>query len=268
MTEFEPSAPHSTDPRYTGAGQFGDWLTVSEAVIYCSLFGLSRTPKTIRKWAQRSFGNPESAELEVRREDVTHGFRWTVSRTSLDRKIEQELEFEARSVAERGQAGVVTPEPVRTGSIGEANDFLDENPSEPGETGASASKPDRTADDVVDQLRRQIEHLEGEVQFYREELIDRRQSATALVDVIRAFRLNAETNAKDSRDKSKAVPALHSVSNPTTETQGEPPNGNADGESAGRNDDDGASQHAGDRTLTLQVRTMGDNPSGADDYRV
>ena len=64
-----------------------NWLTVSEAVIYCELSGLPRTSKTIRKWAHRSYDDAENGELSVRREDVDNGFRWTIERTSLDRKI-------------------------------------------------------------------------------------------------------------------------------------------------------------------------------------
>ena len=42
---------------------------------------------------------------------------------------------------------------------------------------------------VIDGLRERIEDLKGEVEFYRDELRDRRQTTAALTDVIEAFRL-------------------------------------------------------------------------------
>lgn len=81
----------------TGSHPFGDWLTVQEAVTYCLSHGLNRTPKTIRKWAQRS-QNPisGSAEINVKSQDTENGFRWLIEKASLDVKIAQELEFETR----------------------------------------------------------------------------------------------------------------------------------------------------------------------------
>ena len=72
------------------------WFTVADAVAYCAQRSLPRTAKTIRKWAHRSHLDPENGDVVVRREDVENGFRWVIDRSSLDRKIEQELEFEAR----------------------------------------------------------------------------------------------------------------------------------------------------------------------------
>ncbi len=85
--------PNPSGTVATDLDTFDDWLTVAEAAVDCSLKGLFRTSKTIRKWAHRSFEDNENAELAVRREDVENGFRWSIERASLDRKVEQELEF-------------------------------------------------------------------------------------------------------------------------------------------------------------------------------
>ena len=75
------------------------WLTVPEAVAYCEARGLSRNIKTIRRWAARSLSRPENAEVTVREEDTENGFRYVIERQSLDRKIAQELAFEAQRTA-------------------------------------------------------------------------------------------------------------------------------------------------------------------------
>ena len=81
----------------TGAELFGDWLTVQEAVTYCLSKALNRTPKTVRKWAQRARDpNSGTAEISVKAQDTENGFRWLIERSSLDVKIEQEKQFEQR----------------------------------------------------------------------------------------------------------------------------------------------------------------------------
>ena len=175
-TNFLPGA-HPSEPVPTGAQGFGDWLTIAEAVAYCADKGLARTPKTVRKWAHRSHLQPDNADLVVRREDVDNGFRWTVERASLDRKIEQELEFEARRAKE--------------------------NDTELVHTGAHPSAQVRGGDGTVEQLVARIEDLKAEVEFYRDELRDRRQTTTALTDVIEAFRLTAQTNAHKALSRSE-----------------------------------------------------------------
>ncbi len=45
------------------------WLTVDEAVAFCPERGLSRTPKTLRKWAERS-DNKEDAEIAFLRDQL------------------------------------------------------------------------------------------------------------------------------------------------------------------------------------------------------
>jgi hypothetical protein len=80
---------------------------VQDAVAYCLLKGLSRTSKTVRKWAQRA-RDPESgtAEIVVKAQDTENGFRWLIERSSLDVKIEQERQFEVRKDGDDGGVNV------------------------------------------------------------------------------------------------------------------------------------------------------------------
>ena len=186
---------HPSEPVRTRPDQFGDWLTVAEAVAYCSLKDLDRTPKTIRKWAHRSHHDLENADLTVRREDVDNGFRWTIERTSLDRKIAQELEFEARRTGEPIETRPDVSGAVQTSANAENEDSASESPPEPVQTGAHPSGSVHNPEAVIDGLRERIDDLKGEVEFYRDELRDRRQTTAALTDVIEAFRLTAQSNA-------------------------------------------------------------------------
>lgn len=84
------------------------WLSVPEAVAYCEAQGLSRNIKTVRRWAARSLSRPAEAELLAREEDTGNGFRYVIERHSLDRKIAQELAFEARQTG----TDITTPDPT------------------------------------------------------------------------------------------------------------------------------------------------------------
>ena len=74
----------------------GQWVTVAEAAQICEDLGLSRDIKTIRRWAQRSHSRPENAEVTVHEQDTPTGFRYLIERESLERKVAQELAFEAK----------------------------------------------------------------------------------------------------------------------------------------------------------------------------
>lgn len=197
------SGAHTSQPVHTGADQFGDWLTVAEAGTYCSLLGLDRTPKTIRKWAHRSHSDTENSELTVRREDVDNGFRWTIERTSLDRKIAQELEFEARRGGEPVGTGLDLSGDVRSGAAPENSENSPQDSSEQVRASAHVFAPVNDPDGIIEELRDRIEDLKGEVEFYRDELRDRRQTTQALADVIEAFRLTAQSNAQRAERETK-----------------------------------------------------------------
>lgn len=201
MDNYFLAAPHPSEPVRTGVDGFGDWLTVSEAVTYCSIKELQRTPKTIRKWAHRSHSDPENADLVVRREDVDNGFRWTIERESLDRKIAQELEFEARREEEPVQTGTDPSEQVHTGAVDENGEEQSANTDEPVHTPPIPSGPVHEEGQLISELRDRIKGLNDEVDFYREELRDRRLTTAALTDVIEAFRLTAQNNSQASREK-------------------------------------------------------------------
>ncbi|MEM6608109.1 MAG: hypothetical protein AAF689_05965 [Pseudomonadota bacterium] len=165
-------------------------MTVSEAVILCTERGLSRTPKTIRKWAARSYAFPESADILVRREDIENGFRWSIEATSLNRKIDEELEFERRKAQEPYGTGAHPAEPVTDGSG--ASPLIEQvkHPSKPVHT-----RDDPSADARIEaELRAQLKDTQDEVAFLREELRHRRKTDEALGSVIEAFRLNSESN--------------------------------------------------------------------------
>lgn len=199
VLELKHMNPNTFEPEPTGANRFGQWLTVQDAVTYCAAKGLNRTPKTIRKWAHRSHSDPNGADLVVRCEDVENGFRWSIEQTSLDRKIEQELEFELRRQAEPDETGQHPAEPVRTSAPPEVEESRLETLAEPDQPGAHQPEPVFEGSAIVEQLQERIADLQEEVAFYREELRDRRNATTALTDVIETFRLTALNNAQTRR---------------------------------------------------------------------
>lgn len=167
------------------------WLTINDAVTHCAERGLSRTPKTIRRWASRSHSAPENAEISVRREDTENGFRYTIEATSLTRKIDEELKYEAQKQTVHEHTGVDVDESVHTHNNAESSQLSGENMS-----GHEQTEPNLSGDrgQVEEELRHQLDHARGEIEFLREELTHRRHTDEALGKVIEAFRLNAETS--------------------------------------------------------------------------
>jgi hypothetical protein len=178
----------------TGASVFEQWLTVADSAIFCQRRGLPRTLKTIRKWAARSHAHPQEADFLVRREDTENGYRWMIDRTTLERKVEEELQFEARqrNAPVRTTADVSEPSLDDNGASSLA--ALDEN--QPALVRTGEDGPAR----VAAQLERQLSDSREEVAFLREELRHRRKTDEALADVIEAFRLNAESNRLQLND--------------------------------------------------------------------
>jgi transposase len=146
---YEASA-HLSEQVDTGAEGFGGWLTVQDAVAYCLSKGLSRTAKTVRKWAQRA-RDPQSgtAEILVKAQDTENGFRWLLERSSLDVKIEQEKQFEVRKdgVADgehllaKVATGAHMSAPVRAEETTTESPGTDKHLSEQVGTGAQAFTP-------------------------------------------------------------------------------------------------------------------------------
>ena len=109
MNIFDHRRPDMPEPLPTSPDMSGHWLSVPEAVAYCFEKGLNRNIKTVRRWAQRSHAHPENAEVLVRAQDTENGFRYVIEQTSLDRKVAQELDFEAK------RTDADTPAPVHRG---------------------------------------------------------------------------------------------------------------------------------------------------------
>lgn len=131
-------------PLPTGSLPWGDWLTVQDAVTYCQSKGLSRTPKTVRKWALRSQNlEAGSGDVVSRAQDTENGFRWLIERNSLDVKIAQELEFDSRKKSETFVPNLL--EPVETGADGSKSVPLKEHVTEQVETGLHLSEAVHTA---------------------------------------------------------------------------------------------------------------------------
>ena len=219
-----------------------EWLTVDQAVAFCAERGLTRTPKTLRKWAERSY-NKEDAEIVVRREDTMWAYRWKIEKTSLARKIDEELSL----------AQTNAPAPVRTSAhifadgSGEKSSALQSepntNPVAPVRTGADefgqsdtetahASQNEPSADvfepvrtgatteavgALHEELRERIKDKDAEIAFLREQLersqaeVGRRAGSTdealkTIDRIVHSFELQAEAN--------KAL-ALQSASEPT-----------------------------------------------------
>ncbi|MCE8006009.1 hypothetical protein [Aestuariivita sp.] len=203
-----------------------EWLTVDEAVAFCAERGLSRTPKTLRKWAERSY-NKEDADITVRREDTMWSYRWKIEKASLARKVDQELSLAGANASEPVRTGATetaenttvepenTFEPVRTGAgmISETNS--DQKPSKTDEPRANASEPVRTGSvdirpagvsaNVLEEVRERLRDKEEEIAFLRGQLdkaqaeVERRATSTdealkTIDRVVRSFEMQAEAN--------------------------------------------------------------------------
>lgn len=161
------AAAHSSEQVATGADMFGQWLTVQEAVAYCLSKGLHRTPKTVRKWAQRA-RDPESgtAEISVKAQDTENGFRWHIERASLDVKIEQEKQFEKRKDGDAH--GVHMSAPVATGAHTPAPVLVEEQTVSEVSTAVNTSEPFHTGTNLdngqmIDFLMKQIDTKDSQL---------------------------------------------------------------------------------------------------------
>ena len=155
-----------SEPVPTSADAFGHWLTVQEAVAHCLSKGLHRTPKTVRKWAMRS-RNVESgsAEIVAKAQDTENGFRWLIERASLDLKIAQESEFEARKNAENIEANMSEPVPTSADMFGDV--LALEASAEPVETGSHPFEPVPTSShpnpDYLELLKTQLDRAQQQL---------------------------------------------------------------------------------------------------------
>lgn len=123
----------------------GQWLSVNEAVPYCAQHGLHRNIKTIRRWAERSLKRPDEAEVKVREQDTGFGFRYMIDRDSLDLKIRQELEFEAKQ-KQPDTTGHDQPRPEMPGPARDAVEPSDDARTSADTPGSDRVDPDTSAD--------------------------------------------------------------------------------------------------------------------------
>lgn len=146
----------------------GQWLSVADAVAHCAEMGLSRDIKTIRRWAQRSHARPENAEVLVHEQDTPTGFRYVIEKTSLERKITQELAFEVNRT-ETGSQGQAPPRPdvpapASTEDPGQIGDVA--GPDTPAPAHPAPDVPVRKLDVVSiggDFLKEQIGQKDGQI---------------------------------------------------------------------------------------------------------
>lgn len=223
--EYFNEPANASEPVRTGAHAFSLWLTVAEAVAYCQTFGLSRTQKTVRKWAQLAHQAGGQDDVKVRHQDTENGFRWLIERASLDVKIAQEKEYEARKAealhddaAEPVPTGAHMLLPVRTGAQTETRDNPGAHPSEPVPTGADPSAPVRTeeptvsrderATEMIDFLKNQIDEKDRQLRTKDDQIaamLERDHETNALIHGLQnmlALRAPSESHGRREGDNS------------------------------------------------------------------
>jgi hypothetical protein len=142
MDTMDDSRPGMPGQLPAGADMSGQWLSVPDAVAYAAEMGLNRNIKTVRRWAQRSHAHPENAEVFVRAQDTENGFRYVIERSSLERKIAQELEFEAK----RNEADTPAPAPIGPDMPGQRQ--AEDGAEHHDRAGEDVSAPARTDPDM------------------------------------------------------------------------------------------------------------------------
>ena len=191
-SQTNPPGSHTSEPvRTSESPSEYEWLTVAEAVNFCADRGLSRTPKTLRKWAERSY-NKDDADIIVRRADTMWGYRWKIELTSLTRKVEEELSLaganpstpvraganaQSTSIVEDARAQAQEPtKPVRTGADGCEPAEINIDTALRDEPGSHLSEPVRTrlavqsSAQVEQELRNRLKDKDDENAFLREQL--------------------------------------------------------------------------------------------------
>lgn len=207
-----------------------EWLTVEQAVAFCAERGLTRTPKTLRKWAERSYKR-DDADIIVRREDTMWAYRWKIEKSSLARKIDEELSLAQANQSEpvrtgahmfsdsaddknsvlQNEPGANHSTPVQTGSDMFARSKTDETKTSKDEPGADMFEPVRTrlhvqtSDAVHEEMRKRLDDKDAEIAFLRGQLekaqaeVGRRANSTdealkTIDRVVHSFEMQAEAN--------------------------------------------------------------------------
>lgn len=226
------------------------WLTVDEAVARCEGRGLSRTAKTIRKWAERSFNLPEGEVVSDREDTLWGRYRWKIEQKSLDRKITEELSREAALTNKPVQTGAnitddmqseitqKTPtnpsEPVQTGAINTTQDDLGEQPSNKSERATDVRTRAHVlpvsginSDELArlraenEGLRNQQERDQDEIKFLREEVTFNRTLKTDFAQNSKQLLETLETLAIGGRLERPTRHAAHPVRYRPDEVEGD-----------------------------------------------
>jgi len=222
------SGSHHPEPARTGADPFEqEWLSVEQAVVYCAELGLTRTPKTIRKWAERSSGLPDGDVL-ARKEDTPWGYRWQIEKASLTRKVEEEIELRGANPSELVHAGSASQTLPESEKIAVTNNEQHANHAEPVRTSAEVFEPEAMhatgknarepsahqfeqvqttseIETVLDEVRARMSDKDREIEFLRGQLADAQteigkraastDEALKTIDrVVRSFEMQAEAN--------------------------------------------------------------------------
>ncbi|MEO1453049.1 MAG: hypothetical protein AAFR73_13245 [Pseudomonadota bacterium] len=221
---FTNDNSHHSEPVRRGVHRFQqDWMSVEEAVVYCAELGLTRTPKTVRKWAERSSGLPDG-DVVARKQDTPWGYRWQIEKGSLTRKVDEELDLQAANEPEpvpTGLRDVASKTPEKTFYTGPtvpaqapagAYQFV-QNETESvieNERQTSPNQPEHVPtrldiELVLDEVRERMADKDREIGFLRQQLADAQteigkrarstDEALKTIDrVVRSFELQAEAN--------------------------------------------------------------------------
>ena len=158
------------------------WLTIAEASLLCSQMGLERTPKTIRGWARNE-------HVIAQKKSTSNGEMWILDKTSLETKINTEIEYREQMQASQTRADASEPvqtspnesEPVRTRADQSGRVHTDANPQNGYKQGSKDSanhqeptrepRSDPSAEAKIKELESKVEELEKQ----NEKLLDDKQ---------------------------------------------------------------------------------------------
>lgn len=195
----------------------GSWLSVPEAVAYCEAQGLSRNIKTIRRWAQRSHARPENAEVLVHEQDTGNGFRYVIEKTSLDRKIAQEIAFDAMRAATDRMADMPAPVQVEPDTPGQAGHAVE--PQIAAEEAKTGEDTPAQAQTEPEPSVRKLEVISRDEGFLRDQISQKDVQIAELNEQMR--RKDDHISAMLERDKETNV-LIHRLQDAMSRTLGVP----------------------------------------------
>ena len=191
ISPLNQQGSYPSEPVRTGSNPLSqEWLDVAQAVVRCAELGLIRTPKTVRKWAERSAGLADGDVISRKEDTPWGGYRWLIEKAPLTRKVEEELElrgpnqdepvrtapnvFEPTIVHKTlTEPGANTTEPVHTG-VHEFDQVVLQNELEsPPEPGANQFEPVQTSSErawCTEQAKRNLAYFLNSLNALRNRL--------------------------------------------------------------------------------------------------